>query len=280
MKRASQYLGIAAIVILFGATTVFAIAGIGFGGGIDLLGKIDGVEDEKLSISTIDTFVQNFGISQLDSIYGELSPKFNRDEIKSLINIGGKGYIDALPFIDFEAAINVAAMKYDFTAEYVDPASISTFDPLNPSLAMQTISKTVGFFRLSGDLTVRRTVIGLPPVVKLLKIYVGAGPSFVWCTPMVDKKMVNEILTEFVETALDAGGTPSVDPAVVGKKIVERAEESKVKVGGHLMFGLQIKPPVIPVGIFGDGKLYFGMPTEGGTPGTGFLLMGGLILGI
>ncbi|MFH1761407.1 MAG: hypothetical protein ABIA63_09950 [bacterium] len=298
MNRFNFTVLITIITILFGTSNVYSILGIGFHGGKDFSTKVDGLENKVMDINLAGINVPALGDvsgainTALDSAsaYGT-GPEFSRTDFNNLINFGPKLFIDAIPVIDLEICANISVKNYNFRALYPnlqdpvfspklsDTAFIADLNAGNEKIPMQNFDTTLfGYLRVASDVTVRYTFLKFPPVVNILKIYAGAGPSFVAATPIVDEQLFGDALNSALGIENGLGLTPVEFADVLQEKLTKEAEKISFKTAGHIMFGLQIKPPVLPLAVYGDGKYYFGMPKQAGTQGSVFLFNAGIAL--
>ncbi len=234
------------------------------------------------------------------------------DWTRSPINFGGKAFIDAipLPFIDaIEASCNLAAWEYDAVLKYpngelqdnltaqdvmdfVETGDYEKLLKMNEQhltleefgmgyLKMFGLSKTP-YFKFQLDLSLRKNIIEKPSTLKTFRLYAGAGASLHLGTPIITPAFVEEVIDYAVENSInDIGQT--FNKETVTKKIVEKLiDEAKNPTWGmHFLVGTMIKPPVIPIAIYGDAKLMipFGdIDKNVDLGGVGFMLNCGLAL--
>lgn len=290
-----------AVTLLVSITPVYALFGIGGHGGLDLTSSIDSVyPPEDLTINSLDTVITtanttvqrvfpSFSVRNFLSDSGVYPSNFERTGITKLYAGGGKIYIDALPFIDLEAALNIIGKDYNFKARFLNPVkmnkvltevasgSVSSASELGSELlaCRDSIDSPFAYGRIHIDLTIRKSLLKLPPVVNILKFYVGAGPSAYLATPLITPELFNETFNSLdISSITDPTkfGTALVD------QLVKEAKKQELKIGGHVMCGITIKPPVIPFAIYADGKFNFGHSVTEGAPSTSFIVYGGAAL--
>ena len=132
--------------------------------------------------------------------------------------IGGYIYIDAIPFIDLEADINIVGQNYDFG--FNNPTEIGPYEFVwGSSSAYLTIRKTA--FKL-----------GIPILAKA-KLFYGGG---------YNQHMVTPLMTiDLMETMM--GGDVFADPTDISEEdLIEFLDENKIESSGiHVQAGLQFK---------------------------------------
>ncbi|MDR1812715.1 MAG: hypothetical protein LBQ87_07805 [Candidatus Fibromonas sp.] len=204
---------------LFASTQAFAIAGIGA------------------------HYVMNTG--SLDASEGPVGPtgqvKVVQKSASGLQGLGFKAWIDFLPFIDIEGTFNVAATRYE-TSLIVNGTEIPLrYTPGAPyNMIFDRADPLYGIF--SGDVSVTYPVVDIIPFVRP---YVGAGVSYLASIPIVNASFVNNM--------------DITNPETLDGKVIEEALKNadyKGGIGGHIIAGIRIKPPVIA--IYANGKYYFG----------------------
>ncbi len=207
------------------------------------------------------------------------------------INFGGKVFLDALP-IEFEISVNMGIWQYDGAINYLDLAAMK--DAENPTTALYakesvTIEKIggVSFFgvektpygKFQTDFTIKKTIKKIP----VIKPSFGAGASAHFATPVLSKELVSR--------ALNLGPDLStIDPATLSspenvKKILTEITDGakKPKVGMHIVAGIQVKPPVIPLGLYVDGKyliMFEQVEKSVGIKTGGFLVNAGIMFAL
>ena len=114
-------------------------------------------------------------------------------------DLGGKVYIDIIPFLDaIEVSANYAMWEYEGKIAYPTSITFKSTQPSDPAapfidrinVQYDTTALTFDglglsnpfihntpYARLNFDLTVRKYIIQFPPVLKTLKLYGGAGFS-------------------------------------------------------------------------------------------------------
>lgn len=270
-----------ALIVLLFATSGFAIGGIGFHWGFDYTTSMtDNPQDEILSGSDIDW-------------EGGLPPQFDTTIAfisragmeRTPINFGGKVFIDVLP-IEFEFSMNMAIWQYDGAISYVD----SVDDELNP--IYKSVPVTISDFggdnyfgvdktpygKFNFDFTLKKTFEDVP----IVKPSLGAGISIHSATPVLSAELVENALGLDNLDGIDLGDIMTPDAMTkILKEITDGAK--KPSTGMHLQFGLKVKPPVIPLAVYADGKMMFmfnDIEENVGIETKGFLLNVGLMFTI
>jgi hypothetical protein len=287
MSRIKFVCLLAVVACLFQTSSVFAVAGIGIHYGFDMTLKMD---NKVMEQTTFDNLKMNLlGITgALPSVYdpntkisGAQLPIFiNRTDWKNTgINFGGKLYIDVIPFIDaFEVSTNFGVWQYDGAIIYPKSIDFNTaqtpgdplqgwahvdydtmrinFKTLDASNSFWGVDKTP-YAKLHVDATIRKYVLQIPPLVKMLKIYGGAGVSVDFATPMLSAHLIEDALGSTFNTEVNYVelNTKLSDPAVMKKVLDEIINKMMTPhFGCNIDVGAMIKIPVIPVGVYVDGK--------------------------
>jgi hypothetical protein len=204
---------------------------------------------------------------------------------RTIINFGGKAYIDIIPIIDaIEISMNFGVWEYEGVIRYpkgidenANPSieslrgkspteiyeSLLTYDSL--ALTLENFADVPWFFGVSKtpygkfkiDATIRKNIIKLAG--KKIKIYAGGGPSVHFATPVLSVGFVKKALAETLEqAAANADKMTEIleNEEMMKKVLIDLVESFNVpRFGMHLVLGSHIKLPVIPVGFYGDAKL-------------------------
>jgi hypothetical protein len=297
MKKTTVF--IAAALVTFSAVSAsYAIAGLGFHWGFDFSLSMDDVKDEKMNIPL-----------DLSSLPPEVSEAVGDVDFfrvartnwrRSAINFGGKAYIDLIPFIEaVEVSCNFGLWQYDGALDYADLSDLAsiiaggdiTYKTVNLTIGDQGMPKYIGldgtpYAKLQFDATVRKTLLNL----YLVKFSAGVGASAHFATPLLTGNLVEGVLSKAdlsdltdMKTLLAPGSKTSKD---IVQKIIDEALGKPV-VGMHILLGVKAKLPVMPVGVYADGKFmipftnYDKDADKGkGINGYGLLLNAGLSLSI
>lgn len=289
MKLRYSILPIMLVMLL--AAQSFALIGVGFHWGFDFTTEME--KNEQDNVFTVG--------DALDSIPDELNGIINESDAfmylsrmnfeSTPINFGGKIFLDPklLP-VEFEVSVNMAVWQYDGVVNYVDPAASVANDTVTYAKEEITIDKIGGVnylgvektpygkFQLDGSLkrTFRRGKIIQPSVV--------GGVSAHFATPVLSSQLVSDAL----ELGEDLSGVNweelLTNPGNM-KKILEEITDGakKPKVGMHLGVGLKVKPPVVPLAVYVDGKymiLFNDIEDNVGISTKGILLNVGLLFNI
>ncbi|SVC88315.1 uncharacterized protein METZ01_LOCUS341169 [marine metagenome] len=132
--------------------------------------------------------------------------------------IGGYIYIDAIPFIDLEADINIVGQKYDFG--FNNPIAIGPYE--------------FGWASSSAYLTIRKTAFKLGiPILAKAKLFYGGGYNQHMVTPLMTIDLMEEMM----------GGDLGADPTNISEEdLIEFLDENKIESSGiHVQAGLQFK---------------------------------------
>ncbi|MEN9353723.1 MAG: hypothetical protein RL318_1048 [Fibrobacterota bacterium] len=184
------------------------------------------------------------------------SLELNRAKVSGLKQLGAKVWID-IPLTDItvDASSNVAWGSYASTAVFNDGTAAGANDlevktGLKTSFPVWGIGKgETPYINLLNDLTLRYTFLSLPPVISLVKLSAGGGVTMAYGTRVVGKDDVKDLF---------GTGTASTDPVAVQNELSKRLSDNlyTTTFGGHLDLNVTVKPPVMPLAIYVDGKWY------------------------
>jgi hypothetical protein len=302
-----------AIVVGLGVSPLFAIIGIGAHYGIDLTLKMNNKLMEqtdfsnlKFSLNGLPGFPAGFDASSI--LRGQDIPVYiNRKDWKNTgINFGGKIYVDVLPFINaLEVSTNFGVWQYDGSVLYPGRISLRngasgtnfrdlvnieydtlslTLKNLYPNRFFWGVTQTP-YAKLHFDATLRKYILQVPPLLKTLKIYGGAGVSVDFATPMLSSQLIVDAIGSTLDTTLNLAqmGPTLFDNQAVTKKIIDQIINKMMTphFGCHLDLGTMIKIPMIPIGFYVDGKFvirFDKMDKYVDIGGTGLLLNFGVAL--
>lgn len=193
--------------------------------------------------------------------FGEKSISFERGSATDLQGFGLKLWVDVLPFIDIEATGNIQFGTYDANIKYptiVDGKIEDAEQSLVPDLDVMGVKFEAKPFvsQLMGDLTIQYPVADLIPMIKP---YVGAGVTYFYGTPLVEKSMVEGVAGTVASSIEDNAGTPPTNEAMLDL-VTDALSEMEIQqtIGGHVMAGLKFEPILIPFAVYANGKYYFG----------------------
>jgi hypothetical protein len=272
----------AVLLMISAASMSHAIVGVGVHYGFDLSMSMKNV-DEAVSLKLPD------GISELVPAGGAPFSVSGQNWKASPINVGGKVYVDIIPVIDaIEVSCNFGLWQYDGALTYINPNPTGEGD-LYKTIPLTINEQGLNYIGLGGtpyaklllDASVRKTLLDLV----ILKFSAGAGVSVHFATPLLSASLVEdvfgkkEITKEFLEGLGDKGNANS--KAIVEKIIDETLGEPVY--GAHIIVGAQFKFPVIPVGLYVDGKYmlpFTKFDEDKNISGFGFLVNAGISLSI
>jgi hypothetical protein len=188
-------------------TSIFAIGGFGlqFGQGMVTVGATESTHDLGLGISAIMTTT----------------------EFSNPFVFGGHFYIDAIPFIDLEADINLVGQEYNFG--FNNPTEIGPYK--------------FGWGSVSSYYTIRKKLLGLGiPFLAKAKLFYGGGYNQHMVTPLMTIDLMEEMM----------GGDLGADPTNISEKeLIEFLDENKIEASGyHIQAGLQFKVLMLDTFLF------------------------------
>jgi len=296
MKKLSIFI-VSALVTLSAVSSVYAIAGVGFHWGFDFSLSMDDVTKEKVKLfpESNDPVLG----PTLDALKGYDFFSVSRTDWKaSAINFGGKAYIDIIPFIEtIELSCNFGLWQYNGLLRYIDVTGTTvTAGGVEPAykdlhltldkLGMPTYIGLNGtpYAKLQLDATVRKTLLDL----WIIKLSGGGGFSTHLATPLLTASLIEDVLGKSLNdpktlNALLAGNLGTQVGKDIVQKIIDEAMGKPV-YGMHIILGVIAKLPVIPVGIYVDGKYmipftkYDSDAGDKSVNGWGLLLNGGVSL--
>lgn len=275
-------------IIALSTIPAFGIAGIGVHYGYDLslsmadkLGEQTTFDNLKLNTAFLGS---SGGYTAPASISGKDLPiTVDRKNFqRNAFNIGGKIYIDIIPFINaLELSANYGMWQYDGSITYPTaialkpnqtniPANAPFIDRVNVTYATTNITmdslgldnpflKNTPYAKLNIDLTARKYIVKFPPAVNVIKVYGGAGASCIFATPVLSSGFIekaigssfnkNFALSEFSTDLFNQNGETMQN---LGKEFMKQLFTPHY--GAHLDLGAMIKIPLIPIGLYVDGK--------------------------
>jgi hypothetical protein len=297
MNACTKKLGVfivSALITLSAVSSSYAIAGLGFHWGFDYSLSMDNVTDEKVNVLPQ-------GLP--DELSGfDLFSVSRTDWKASAINFGGKAYVDFIPFIEaVEVSCNFGLWQYNGALNYADFSDLSLtgiqnivnngpkYNKLDLTIGSVGLPEYIGlngtpYAKLQLDATVRKTIVNL----WIIKLSGGAGVSTHFSTPLLTAKLVEDVVgtklsdPTAIAGLLAPGGSLSKD---IVQKIIDEAMGKPV-VGMHILLGIKAKFPVVPVGLYVDGKYmipftkYDTDAGDKGINGFGLLVNAGLSLSI
>jgi hypothetical protein len=177
-----------------------------------------------------------------------------------LQGFGAKFWIDFLPLIDVEATVNAQFGYYD--ADFIlDGDTI----PLNFDLGIPGAEGKPFFARTTGDVAVLFPFFKIP----LLKLSAGGGLSYIMATQTMSAKFAKDALTA-AETNGDFDSNNPSEADITDALVSAIKDEGMVTgIGFFVQAGAKVKPPIIPLALYGNLKYNFGGPDVDGVSGPG-----------
>lgn len=188
-------------------SSIYAIGGIGFQFGQGSV-TVGATEDEK-----------PLGLG--------ITANMTTTEFSDPYSVGVHVYIDAIPFIDLEADINVMGQDYEFG--FNNPAEIGPYKFVWGSA--------------STYFTVRKKILGLGiPFLAKANLFYGGGYNQHMVTPLMTIDLMEEMM----------GGDLSADPTnITEQELIDFLDDNKLETSGfHLQAGLQFKVLVLDTFLF------------------------------
>ena len=210
-----------------------------------------------------------------------------KDLERSPINFGGKVFLDKIRIIDaIEFSFNFGVYQYESKINY--PAGVrenisqddirlflenGDYSKLFTMKSKEILLSDLGLDYLSAfgitktplvknhiDLSIRKNLFARPRDKKYFKIYLGGGPSLDLSTPVLTPEFVDKVINDAAE--ITSGNIDEITEALAGdadglmKVIVKKlTDEAKNPTFGiHFIGGTMVKFPVVPLGIYLDGK--------------------------
>jgi hypothetical protein len=297
-----------AVVLTLASAAIFSVsAAVGFGihWGNDFSMGMDDKIDEQLVFDSLK--INQIPNAPANRIFSgaELPIYVTRtDWNRKLINIGAKFYVDVIPFIDaLELSSNFGVWEYKGSIKY--PTSLTYKNPttLNPTpdqlfdivyTSKDITLKEFGmgylglrqtpYMKLNFDLTVKKYIFQFPPALKTLRLYGGGGASLTFATPVLSTKLVEDALGDRLNSIKNITNLNNTfSEKEIAQDIVEEIGKQLMTPhwGCHLDLGVMVKIPVLPIGIYVDGKLmipFTKLDKSVDVGGRGFLLNTGVSL--
>jgi hypothetical protein len=280
-----------------------ALVGIGVHYGLDytLSMKNTSGRGEHVTFDSLKLDLNQPGAQPLSGL--DIPAYISRSDFKSDFGFGGKIYIDIIPFID---AVEVSADfgvwdyvgKINYPSGLKNPlsntgnlADTANFNYTSEKLTLDNFGlgylglNNTPYAKLQLDATVRKYIVRLPKMLKVFNLYGGAGLTVNFATPMLSSNLVQDVIkesaqgTKTVQTLSDSLlGNYDLMKGVV-KKIISGLTQPSY--GAHLDLGVMFKIPVVPIGVYVDGKFMIPFSDPGNDVklgGMGILLNGGIAL--
>ena len=226
------------ITILFLITQIFAFAGVGVYGSLDMFSTTPEASTDA-----------NTGITE------------ETQSLDSGISGGWFVYIDFLPIIDLELSVEGGGNIYD--------ANIT-------SSTINTVLPEIPWTRISGYFTIRKKLIGASiPFLAKVQVYAGAGPNMHWTSPTVTTDLLLDAFSgQTLEqiSNLDFTDNEDVENENVDLLIDYAAENMIETTGIHLQLGAQAK--VLIANMFINARYTIAKDVVPGTSGFPSLWVG------
>jgi hypothetical protein len=190
----------------------------------------------------------------------------HRTKLSGMTQFGVKAWLE-LPVIpvEFEVASNIAWGYYQSSlilnsAALTHPDTIKVDVPA-PIPGESKKSGETPYFSWLTDLTFRYPILQLPPLspIQPLKLWVGAGPTYVVASRVVDQSDLESIYGTAGSYTVSATGDAAAE-AAARKTFINNLTTNTW--GAHLAVGAQLKIPVVPIALFIDGKWYLHVATS------------------
>lgn len=273
MKR----LSLSALALgLCAAAPSHALFGIGVSYGANTT-SVD-AESSTLSAGELPSYLSSYAAQNSLSAP---SLTLTRAKVDGLKQIGAKVWIDipVLP-LTVDASSNIAWGSYASTAKLEDGTPSADDDlivntGINTGFPVWGIGKgETPYINLLNDLTVRYTLFSLPPVISLVKVSAGGGVTMAYGTRVVGKDDVKDLF----DGAAAEGINKERAEAALAKQLSDNLYTTQW--GGHLDLNVTVKPPVIPVAVYVDGKWYLNTATTKAASNFPFAVTAGLAFSI
>jgi hypothetical protein len=154
-----------------------------------------------------------------------------REESSNPTGVGFDLTLNIIPIVDFQISLELSAASYDVV---FTPAPLSGMEEV---VFEDTPYVQAG---IDGTVMVKPGFLSFPPVVGVIKGFIGGGPSLHLLFPILSEKL-----------ALD-----NLDSATDEFNEDKLIEETNISFGFHAIAGFKIKPPAFPVGLRVYGKYY------------------------
>ncbi|MCL1967469.1 MAG: hypothetical protein FWF67_06265 [Fibromonadales bacterium] len=189
----------------------------------------------------------------------------NQGKSEGLQGLGFKLWIDFLPLIDIEGTFNIAAVRYNTTLIFPGIGPVPLSFPVEAPYSMLFDDASPIYGVAMGDVSVTYPF----DVIPIITPYAGLGFSYFFSTAVVNSDFVKDVLTEdFLNSILDPTNPGALTDGSaskgIGDAVVNKLKDSgyETGIGGHIIIGVRIKPPVIPVAAYANCKRYFGGNTN------------------
>lgn len=258
--------------------STYAIAGVGIQWGNDFSMNMDDAVGEQLVFSQLKI---KSGITNYTGTISGVSLPIHVNRTaweRKPFNLGAKFYIDIIPFIDaVELSSNFGVWEYKGTIDYPTAMTyngasgnpVPSTKDFTPVYATTPITldnfglgylgiKNTPYMKLNFDLTIRKYILRFPKPLKTLNLYGGGGVSLIFATPVLSPKLVEDALGNQLNTTKSLAELQS---GLLGNNKVMKAILDEITGqlmtphwGVHIDLGVMIKIPVMPFGVYVDGK--------------------------
>jgi hypothetical protein len=304
MSRFLKICACAAILFLMLSVPASALVGIGVHYGLDFTLSMKNTAGLGEHV-TFDSLKLDLNQGAGSVITGAAIPAYiSRTDFKSDFAFGGKIYIDIIPIIDavevscdFGVWDYVGKINYPSGLKSVPPPNTTNFaDTANFNYTSEKLTldnfglgylglKNTPYAKLQLDATVRKYIVRFPKMLKVLNLYGGAGLTVNFATPMLSSHLVQDVINESAQgtKTIPTLATSLLSNSDIMKGVVEKiiAGLTQPSYGAHIDLGVMVKIPIIPIGVYVDGKFMipFGeLDKYVKLGGMGILLNGGVAL--
>lgn len=180
--------------------------------------------------------------------------KIETGKAENFLGAGVKLWVDAIPYVEIEGSFAVQIARY--SASIFDSTNTSIRKDLSVDTKLPLIKKASPAAGMAlGDFSVRYKIFNYPPALNVVRFSAGAGISYIVTPAILDGEFVKESLSSQYPSTTTP---PTLEDA--GKSIIDAytKEELSSGIGFHVVGGVKIKPPVVPLAIYGDVKYHTG----------------------
>ena len=294
----------AIVLFLMLSVPASALVGIGVHYGLDYTLSMKNTAGLGEHV-TFDSLKLDLGSNAGNTILiGQDIPAYvTRSNFKSDFAFGGKIYIDIIPIIDaVEVSCDFGVWDYvgkiNYPSGLKNPipntgnlADTANFTYTSEKLTLDNFGlgylglKNTPYAKLQLDATIRKYIVRFPKMLKILNLYGGAGLTVNFATPMLSSHLVQDVINESAQgtKTIPTLATSLLNNSDIMKGVVEKiiAGLTQPSYGAHIDLGVMVKIPVIPIGVYVDGKFMipFGeLDKYVKLGGMGILLNGGVAL--
>ena len=204
-----------------------------------------GVDNTRVSAQSMEAF--SLDISDISYSYD-----LKRDAISNPFAFGMQMYLD-IPIVPlgFELGFHSVWASYDWeiSNKLTGPGGEEIrLEFPGYKFPEEEYSEQFTFAKVGVDVTGKWYIFSLPPVIRTFKFYVGGGAGFYWITPLVTP--------DFIKTEL-ANVNISTDPETMESRMsldIDDKLEKATVFGTHIVTGVQLKIPILPISFNADYK--------------------------